>query len=121
MAVTYHVLLIKKLKKQVALLQKKEERGRKELRSALKKMHQHGKVYKNKLAKKMKAMQSKIEATKTSAYAKAVSDLEIRMLKGVAGKARALASAAARIEKRHAARLAHAIAKKGKARQSSKG
>ena len=117
MAVTNHHALIKKLKKQVALLQKKEEQGRKQLHVAIKKMEKHGKLYKTKLAKQMRLMQAKIAKSKSTAYAKAVSDLEVKMLRGVASKAKALANAAKRIEKKHFAKLARAIAKKSKRNQ----
>jgi hypothetical protein len=107
--------LLKKLTQQVRVLQKKEEQTRNKLRATLKKMHKLGNAYKAKLAKKMQVMQSKIVHAQSSTYIKMAANIERQMLKAVETKCRALAAAAAaKIEKKHAAKLTKSFAKKSK-------
>ena len=91
---------IKRLKKQVRVLQKKEERSRHQLRAALKKIHKLAHSYKIKLANKLNEMKAKIAETEFASYAQAASDLQQQMLKSVNKKSKALKSVIGRFEKR---------------------
>jgi hypothetical protein len=92
---------LKKLKKKVRVLQKKEERSRQELRAALKKIHKLGHSYKVKLAAKLHKMKEKIAETQLSAYARAVSDLQQQIVKSVNEKSKLLKAAIRKFEKKH--------------------
>lgn len=106
--------LLKKLKKQVRLLQRKEEQGRNKLRTALKKIRKLGRSYKTKISKKLRTMKNKIVEAQAETYYKVAADIEREMLKGIEAKSKALKSSIHRLEKKHIARLTHSIAKKGK-------
>ena len=112
-----HRALLKKLKKQVSMLQRKEKQTRDKLHSALKKMRKIGRVYKTKLANKMRMMKAKLAEGRALTYAKVAVDLERQLLKGIENKAKALAKAASKVEKQHAAKLAKSLAKKGRVRK----
>ena len=99
MAVKNHAALLKKLKKQIRELQRKEEESRKKLRAALSKARKLGRVYKSKLA---------------DVYAKVALDLERSMLKTIESKGRAIANAVKKFEKKHIVQLAKRVARKGK-------
>lgn len=109
-----HKILLKKLKKQVRLAQKKEEQSRNQFRSAVKKMRKLARTYKNKLANKVRLMQGKIAAVQSSTYAKVADDLERQLMKGIDAKRNAIAAALAKIEKKHVVKLKKSVAKKGK-------
>jgi hypothetical protein len=113
-------VMLQKLKKQVKLLQKKEEQSRDKLDAAIKKVKKLGKVYKTKLSKKVRSMQSKIAMAQAKVYIKVAADIERELLKGIEKKAKAVASAAARIEKLHAAKLAKVLSSKGKKKAGKK-
>lgn len=106
--------LLKKLKKQVRLLQRKEEQGRNKLRTALKKMRKLGRSYKTKISKKLRTMKNKIVEAQAETYYKVATDIEREMLKGIDAKSKALKSSIHRLEKKHIAKLTKSIAKKGK-------
>lgn len=102
MAVTKkHAALLKKLKAQVKLLQKREEQSRNQLLAAFKKIQKLGKVYQNKLASNMRSMQNKAMAAQASTYAKAASDFEQQVLKNIKNKTLAVAAAIEKMEKKH--------------------
>jgi len=106
--------LVKKLTKQVRLLERKEERARRQLGTAVKKMRKLGRAYKTKLASKLKSLKTKVKAAKASTYAQVAANLERKMLKNIQAKGKALATAIAKIEKKHVIQLAKSVAKKGK-------
>ena len=114
MAVKNHNALLKKLKKQVRDLQKKEEISRNKLRAALDKVRKLGRAYKRKLASKMHVMKSRIAKSHATAYAKIAADIERQMLKSIEAKSRAIALAVAKLEKKHVTRLTRRVVKKGK-------
>jgi hypothetical protein len=109
-----HQVILKKLKKQVRALQKKEEQATNKLRSALKKMRTLGHAYHTKLAAKARQMKGKIAEAQASTYAKAAVHLERQLLKGIDAKSKALESAITKIEKKHTAKLKKSLTKKGK-------
>ena len=106
--------LLKKLKKQLSVLQRKEKHGRNQLRAAFKKLKKMGRAYKSKLASKVRMMQGKIAEARFSTYAKVAADLERQVLRTIQSKGKFLASAIAKIEKKHLGKLKKNIAKKGK-------
>lgn len=106
--------LLKKLKKQVRVLQRKEEQARNKLSSALKKMRKLGRTYKSKLASKVRLIKGKIAEIQSTTYAKVASDLERQLLKGIEAKGKALRTAIMKLEKKHIAKLKKGVAKKGK-------
>lgn len=106
--------LLKKLKKQIRMLQRKEEQSRNKLKAALMKARKLSRAYKIKLRGKMRVMKSKIAEAQSSTYGKLAADLERQLIKGIERKAKSLASALSKIEKKHAAKLAKGLSKKGK-------
>jgi len=115
-----HAAMVKKLKKQVQDLAKKEVRAKNKLRSLLVKMRKVNRSYKAKLAEKMRMMKTKVAEAQSSSYAKAVMHLEKQMLHGIETKGKALASALHKIEKKYAIKLKKSIAKKAKKSRKSK-
>ena len=111
---TNHMALLQKLKKQVRVLQHKEALAKNRLRKALKKIHKLGKSYKSRLASSVRAMKGRIADAQASTYARAAVDFERQLAKGIVSKGRAVKSALASIEKKHAAKLMKSLAKKGK-------
>ena len=111
-----HLGLVKKLTKQVKMLERKETKSRRQLSSAFKKIRKLGRTYKNKLSITLRTMKAKIAEAKTSTYIKVAADFECKMLKNIKAKAKAkaLALAIAKIEKKHSAKLIKNLAKKGK-------
>lgn len=105
---------LKKLKKQVRVLQRKEEQSRNKLKAALMKARKLGKAYKIKLKGKMRVMRGKIAEMQSSTYGKFAVDLERQLLKGIEKKTKSLAQALSKIEKKHALKLTKGISKKGK-------
>lgn len=116
-----HAALLKKLKAQVKLLQKKEEQSRNQLHAAFKKIHKLGTVFKVKLAKRMRVMQNKVMAAQASSYAKAAADFERQVLEGIKRKTRSVVEAIARFEKQQGkkgGKKRKVKAKKSKTRKS---
>ncbi len=111
--------MIKRLKKQVRMLQKKEEKAKNKLKTALKKMRTLSRSYKSKLTKKIRQMKGKMADVQATTYAKAAVHFERQLLKGIDAKSRALESALTKIEKKHVAKLKKSLAKKGKARKAA--
>lgn len=105
-------LMLKKLKAQVVLLQRKEHASHHKLRAALRKMHKLGKVYKSKLARKLKNMKGKIAEAEAKVYVRVADDVERQMHKKVEAKERALGSVVAKFDKKFAAKLAKSIKKR---------
>jgi hypothetical protein len=114
MANLQHKRILLQLKKQVRLLRRKEEKSRQQLQLALKKMHKLGKSYKSKLAGKMRILKDKLATVQSTSYAKAVADLERKLLKSLETKARALAQAVQRVEQKHAVKLSKNLMQKAK-------
>jgi hypothetical protein len=110
--------LVKKLTKQVRLLERKEEKARRQLGAAVKKIRKLGRTYKTKLASKLRTIKTKVAAAKTSAYEKVAANLERKMLKNIQAKGKALAAAIAKIEKKHVSKLTKSVVKKGKTNKS---
>lgn len=106
--------LLKKLKKQVALLQRKEAKSRNQLKAALKKIRKLGRSYKVKLIGRMHAMKNKLVKTQAATYAKVAEDVGRQMQKGIEAKGKSLRSALHKFEKKYIAKLTKGIAKKGK-------
>jgi hypothetical protein len=106
--------VLKKLKKQVRVLEKKEEQAKNQLRTALKKIRKLGRVYRSKLAVKARQMKGKIAEAQATTYVKAAVHLERQLLKGIDAKSKALESAITKLEKKHVAKLKKNLAKKGK-------
>src|SRR5580700_3112923 len=96
-----HKALIKKLKKQVRMLQRKSNQNRNKLQTVLKKLRKQARGYKSKLARKVRMMKAKMVAVQSSTYAKAASSLEKQMMKSLDRKSKAFASALAKIDKKH--------------------
>ena len=63
--VVNHDAMIRKLKKQVKLLRRREEMVKKEVKTALKTVSKLGKTYKNKLARTVRVLKSKISHEKS--------------------------------------------------------
>ncbi|OGT38170.1 MAG: hypothetical protein A3F12_06775 [Gammaproteobacteria bacterium RIFCSPHIGHO2_12_FULL_38_14] len=112
--------LIKKLKKQVRTLETKKNQSQNQRRAALKKIGKISRSFKAKLLQKSKQLKSKLAEVRALAYAKASTDFQSQLMKGVDGKARTLSALAARLEKKRIAKLAKNIAKKGKKKSKVK-
>jgi len=106
--------LLKKLKKQVRSLQRKEERSRNQLKAALKKAHKLGRVYKSKLASKIRVMKNKMAASHASAYAQVAADVQRQMLKSVETRSKALKASIQKLEKKYISKLTRNIVNKVK-------
>jgi hypothetical protein len=109
--------LIKKLTRQVRLFARKEEKTRRQLSTAVRKIKKLGRNFKSKLANKMRTMKTKVAAAKNLAYVKAAANLERKMLKNIQAKTKALASAISKIEKKQVSKLTKGAAKKGLAKK----
>jgi len=109
-----HKIMLKKLEKQVRILERKEELAKNKLRSTLAKMRKLSRSYKSKLASKMRMMKRKMAEAQATAYARAAIHLERQMISGIEKKGKALALALNKIEKKYAAKVTKSIAKKGK-------
>ena|SRR3990167_6645807 len=107
-------VLIKKLKKQIQRLQRKEEKGRHQLEAAFQKIRKVSRIYKNKLAIKVQFIKNKLAQMRASTYMGVAKNLEQQLLKNIEGKAKTLTSIIARLEKKHMAKLAKEIIKKGR-------
>lgn len=105
-------LSLKRLQRQVALLRKKEQAASRKLHAALSRMHQLGKVYKSKLASKMKAMRSKFVADKAKVYVKVADDVKRQMQKKVSAHEKALEAVVANFDKKFAVNLTKSINKR---------
>lgn len=106
--------ILKKLKKQVRALQRKEQQARTKLKSALNKMRKLARGYQVKLAAKARQMKGKIAEAQATTYAKAALHMERQLIKGIDAKSKALESAITKLEKKHVAKLKKNLAKKGK-------
>lgn len=115
-----HTLMLKKLKKQVRELQKKEETAKKKLKIALAKIRKLSKSYKSKLNSKIRMVKGKMAEAEASTYAKTAVHLERQILKGIESKGKAIASALSKIEKKYAAKLSKSLSKKGKVKKARK-
>lgn len=111
-----HAALLKKLKAQIRVLQKKEEQSRNQLHAAFKKIHKLGTVFKSKLAKRMSVMQNKVMAAQASSYAKAASEFELKILKGISKKTKEVANAIAKFEKQQEKKASSRAKKSGKSK-----
>lgn len=69
-------IMLKKLKKQVRMLEKKEEAAKNKLHAALAKLRKLNKTYKDKLNRKVRMMKDKIAKAQSSTYAMAAAHLE---------------------------------------------
>ena len=107
-------ILLKNLKKQVRLLQRKEQQGRNKLQAAFKEIRKLGNGYKVKLATKAKVMKSKIAETQNLSYAKAAADIKRQLVKNIESKAKALRAAVTRLEKKSISTISKNLAKKSK-------
>ena len=107
-------VLIKKLKKQIQRLQRKEEKGRHQLEAAFQKIRKVSRIYKNKLAIKVQFIKNKLAQMRASTYMGVAKNLEQQLLKNIEGKAKTLTSMIARAEKKHMTKLAKEIIKKGR-------
>jgi len=118
-------IMLKNLKKQIRVLQRREEQAKNKLRSALKKMRKLGRAYQTKLTVKARQMKGKIAEAQAVTYAKVAVHLERQLLKGIDAKSKALESAITKIEKKHAIKLKKSLAAKskkaGKAKKASRG
>lgn len=112
MAANDEQVLLRKLKKQVKLLQQREEKSRAKLRCAMKKMRQMAKSFKSGLVN-MRVIKVKDSADTTSAYAKIAHQLEQQMLKNMAAREKALSDAMFKLERKNIAGWKR-IAKLGK-------
>ncbi len=109
-----HKMMLKKLKKQVRMLQRKENQAKNKLKSAIKKMNKLNRSYQKKLVEKARMMKEKITAAQAATYAKAAVRMERHLLKGIDAKSKALESVLTKFEKKHVAKLKKGMAKKGK-------
>lgn len=106
--------LIKKLKKQVRLLQRKHNQGRTQLKSALKKLAKQSRSYKKKLTAKVRSMQGKLSASQAATYTKVAKDLERQLVRGIKAKAKSLSNVISKLEKKSIAKIKKGFAKKAK-------
>lgn len=113
-AVKDHRQEVKRLKRKLALLQKKEEKSQRRLKAALIKIRTLSKSYQSKLAKNIRVMRIKIGRVKASTYVKAADDIQRHLIKGIASKDKSLRSAIVKVEKKHIAKLAKDMAKRVK-------
>jgi hypothetical protein len=112
--------LVRKLTKQVKVLERKEEKARRQLGAAIKKMRKLGRTYKTKLSDKLRTIKTQVAAAKTSTYIKVATHLERKMLKNIQSKAKALTAAIAKIEKKQVSQLTKSMTKKRKTTQAKK-
>lgn len=90
---------VKKLKKQVKTLQKKEAKSRDQLKTAVNKMRKLGKAYKNKLASKVRVMKKKLNTSQLATYYNVAANLEQQMTKAIHEKIKAISAAISSIDK----------------------
>lgn len=107
-------LMLKKLKERVRLLERKSEIAHNQLRHALVKMRKLGRVYKSRLALKVRDMQGKIAEAESKAYTKVANNLEQQMQKRAIQEGKVVNSAISKFEKKFAAQLTKSIKKKAK-------
>lgn len=112
--------LLKKLKKQVRTLQRREAQSRNKLKTALKKIRKLGRSYKSKFVAKVRAMKGKISEAQASTYAKVAADVERQLKKGIEAKGKSIRSALAKFEKKYISKMTKGLAKKGKKAGKSK-
>lgn len=98
--------LIKRLKNKIKILQKKEEKSRRQLTLTLQKMRALADTYKTKWVRKIHVIQKKVGASQASTYAKMALQLERQLLKNIKAKEKALKIAINKLEKKHMATLA---------------
>lgn len=96
-----HQALLTKLQKQVERLQRKEEQSRIKLATALKKIRRLSMTCKSNLAGKVRIMKNKLSPAHASTYTKMITDIERQVLRHIQSKGKALANAAANLEKKH--------------------
>ncbi|RDI44815.1 hypothetical protein [Aquicella lusitana] len=113
MAVKSDKVLLKKLKKQVRTLQRKEAQSRNKLRAALKKIRKLGRAHKTKLLRKARLMKAKIAETQAATYAKVAGEIENQLQKNIDAKSKSLQTALNKFEKKQIAKLRKSISKKG--------
>lgn len=109
-----HKLLLKKLQKQINVLQRKEERSKNKLKAALKKLQKLTKTYKSKIASKIRIMKVKLGEARSSTYAKIAADIERQLMKEIAAKGKSISNALDKLEKKHSTKLTKGITKKSK-------
>lgn len=109
-----HQVLLKNLKMQVKRLVRKEEKAKKELRAAIKKMRSMSEGYKATIASKVKLLKHKLAEAHASGYVKAATEIERQLIKGVEKKARAVVASAVRLEKKAASKATRKTVKKAK-------
>lgn len=109
-----HQAVLRKLKKQIIALQKKEEAARAQLRVALMKVKKLGKAFKRELDLKAKHVKAKVAAAESELCIKIANDIEHRLKKQVVAKTKAMSSAIEKFEKQFATGLAKAIKSKAK-------
>jgi hypothetical protein len=107
-----HQHMLKHLKKQIRLLQRKEEQSRNQLRAAFKKMRQLSHSYKTKLATKVRVLKAKVAKAQASTYAKMAAEVERQLRKSMEAKGKAVAAAIAKIDKKHVVKLSRGVVKK---------
>lgn len=112
--------LLKKLKVRLQKLEKKEAQSRHRLRMFVKNLQRQSVIYKKKLAAHMKVLQSKINAAHADGYAKVAFDLEHQILKGIQAKAKALASALGRLDKKQLAQIKKSMPKAKRKKNKTK-
>lgn len=118
-----HHVLLKRLKKQVTALRRREENARNKLRAALHKVRGLSLAYKRKLAARAKVTKNKVVAAQAATYKRMAADIEKQLEKKVVAKGKALASAIVRVERLFANKLTkamHSKAKKVASRGSAK-
>lgn len=109
-----HKQLLKKLKKQVSVLQRREEQSKNKLKAALTKLRKLTRTYKTKLASNVRIMKVKIGQAQSSTYAKVANDIEKQLMKGIVAKGKKITSAIGKLEKKHISKLTKGIVKKSK-------
>src|SRR5689334_11005647 len=108
--------LIRRLKKQVSNLHRKEKAAKTQLKKAFHKMKALGKAYEKKAEAKLKKLKVKM----TAAQARAVQEVEKKVRQKVAGKQKVLDRILTRLEKHFGVKPEKASYKKAKRAKSRK-
>ena len=114
-------VLIRRLKKQVLSLRRKEKAATQELKKVFSKMKVLGKAYERKAAANLKKMKTQMMKAQVGAYLKTAGEVERQVRQKVAAKQEMLGQILARVEKHFGAKTLPKKAKRArKAKASSK-
>ncbi len=106
--------LIRRLKKQVRALHRKEKAASHQLQKTFRKIKALGKVYERKAAAHLRKMKAKVASAQAGAYLKSAREVEKHVKQKVHAKQKALGRVLSRFEKHFGAKLSKTLQQKAK-------